>query len=119
MLLATCHCGAVQIEIDLPDGIEKPTRCNCSFCRRRGAIMAFVELDKLKVVKGENFLSTYQFGTFTAKHYFCSNCGIYTHHQRRSNPNQFAFNIGCIDEIDVLKFENVGLFDGKKHPSDK
>jgi hypothetical protein len=35
----TCHCGGVEIEISLPDGLKNLTRCNCSFCKRRSAIM--------------------------------------------------------------------------------
>ncbi|NBU89174.1 MAG: GFA family protein, partial [Betaproteobacteria bacterium] len=37
-------------------------------------------------------LRLYQFNTKIAKHYFCSNCGIYTHHQRRSFPDQYGYN---------------------------
>src|SRR3546814_11741462 len=32
---ATCHCGAVELELDLPDGIVDPRRCDCSICRRK------------------------------------------------------------------------------------
>ncbi|MEK2143822.1 GFA family protein, partial [Vibrio parahaemolyticus] len=32
----TCHCGKVELELTLPNGIEKPRRCDCSMCRRRG-----------------------------------------------------------------------------------
>lgn len=38
----SCHCGAVELELSLPNGIEKPRRCDCSMCRRRGAIVASV-----------------------------------------------------------------------------
>jgi len=40
--------------------------------------------------------------TKVAKHYFCSVCGIYTHHNPRSNPSMTGFNLGCIDDIDTL-----------------
>lgn len=81
--------------------------------------MAVVDLEKLKVIKGEDYLTMYQFGSFTAKNYFCSKCGIYTHHLRRANPKQYAFNVGCVDEIDVCSLTNVEVFEGKDHPSDK
>ena len=42
----TCHCGAVVIELDLPDGIVDPRRCDCSICRRKGAIVASVPLKR-------------------------------------------------------------------------
>ena len=84
---ATCHCGAVELELSLPDGIVNPRRCDCSMCRRRGAIVASVPLAGIRVVKGQDVLKLYQFNTRTARHYFCSSCGIYTHHQRRSAPH--------------------------------
>ena len=39
---AACHCGAVILELALPDGIVDRRRCDCSICRRKGAIVASV-----------------------------------------------------------------------------
>jgi hypothetical protein len=116
---ASCHCGAVVLELDLPDGIVDPRRCNCSICRRRGAIAATVPLSGLRVVKGQETLRLYQFNTRTAKHYFCSVCGIYTHHQRRSNPEQYGFNVGCLEGVDPYDIPNVPTTDGVNHSSDR
>ncbi|PSD44831.1 aldehyde-activating protein [Stenotrophomonas maltophilia] len=85
---ATCHCGTVELLLDLPDGIVDPRRCDCSMCRRRGAIAASVARAGLQVVRGQNHLQLYQFNTHVAEHYFCGVCGIYTHHRRRSNPDR-------------------------------
>ncbi len=63
--------------------------------------MVSVALDDLEVTKGQDVLSLYEWNTKIAKHYFCSKCGIYTHHQRRRVPTEYSFNIGCIDEIDT------------------
>jgi hypothetical protein len=114
----SCHCGAVTFEVTLPDGLTGLGRCNCSICRRRGAIVAYVELAGLKVTKGADKLSLYQFNTMTAKHYFCSVCGIYTHHQRRSNPQQYAVNIACLEGVDPFRFRDVPVADGINHPRD-
>lgn len=81
--------------------------------------MTSAELDGLEVVSGNDKLSLYQFNTFTAKHYFCSICGIYTHHQRRSNPNQFGVNVACIDGVNPYKLTNVAMPDGVNHPADR
>lgn len=116
---ASCHCGAVQLELTLPNGIENPRRCDCSMCRRRGAIAASVKLEGLRIVKGQDKLSLYQFNTKTAKHYFCSICGIYTHHQRRSNPNEFGFNVGCLEGVNPFDLGNVPVMDGVNHPADR
>jgi len=117
-LKSTCHCGAVELALYLPDGIGELGRCNCSICRRKGAIMAGVPLDALRVVKGQDVLKLYQFNTGTAKHYFCSICGIYTHHQRRSNPDEYGFNVGCLEGVNPFELGPVRVSDGVNHPSD-
>lgn len=116
---ATCHCGAVELELDLPDGIVSPRRCDCSICRRKGAVVASVPLAGLHVVKGAEQLKLYQFNTHAAKHYFCGICGIYTHHQRRSNPEQYGFNVGCLEGINPFAIANVPVEDGVHHPADR
>lgn len=108
----SCHCGAVAFEVRLEGGLKNLRRCNCSLCRRKGAIMAGVPLENLRVVRGADRLSLYQWNTMTAKHYFCSVCGIYTHHQRRSNPNEYGFNVACIEGIDPYSLGEVPVGDG-------
>ncbi|WP_174874635.1 GFA family protein [Vogesella oryzae] len=116
---ARCHCGAVVLELHLPDGIVDPRRCDCSICRRKGAIVASVPLAGIRIVQGEDKLRRYQFNTRTASHYFCSECGIYTHHQRRSNPQQYGYNVGCLDDVNPFLLEPVPLNDGVNHPADR
>ncbi len=82
-------------------------------------MVASVPLSGIKVVKGRDVLSLYQFDTKEAKHYFCSVCGIYTHHQRRSNPEQYGINLGCLDGVNPLLIEGVPTYDGVNHPSDR
>ncbi|EKO3954132.1 GFA family protein [Vibrio fluvialis] len=116
---ATCHCGAVELELSLPDGIVDPRRCDCSICRRKGAIVASVTLGAIRIVKGQEALRLYQFNTQTAKHYFCSVCGIYTHHQRRSNPHQYGYNVGCLEGVNPFDLGDVVTNDGVNHPADR
>ncbi len=116
---ASCHCGAVRFEVDLPRGLEEPRRCNCSFCRMRGAIAASVPLDGLRITKGADKLTLYEFNTMTAKHYFCSVCGIYTHHRRRSNPQQYGFNVACLEGVNPFELGEVPVMDGINHPADR
>ena len=85
----------------------------------RGAIVASATLDDIKILKGEDKLSLYQFNTMTAKHYFCSICGIYTHHRRRSNPNQYGFNVACLDGVNPYELGEVPINDGINHPADR
>lgn len=114
-----CHCGSVEMLLDLPDGLVDVRRCDCSLCRRRGAIAASVPLSGIHIIKGEDKLKLYQFNTMEAKHYFCSECGIYTHHQRRSNPEQYGFNTACLEGINPLKIEGIPTYDGVNHPRDR
>ena len=116
---ASCHCGGVEYELTLPNGLEKLRRCDCSICRRKGAIVASVSLDGIKIVKGAELLKLYQFNTMTAKHYFCSVCGIYTHHRRRSNPDEYGINVACLDGVDPFELGEVPTLDGVNHPSDR
>jgi hypothetical protein len=108
----SCHCGAVAFEVELENGLQGVRRCNCSLCRRKGAIMASVPIAGLKVVKGADKLTLYQWNTKTAKHYFCKICGIYTHHQRRSNPSEYGFNVACIEGVDPFALTDVGMANG-------
>lgn len=107
------------LELSLPQGLVDPRRCDCSMCRRRGAIVASVPLDGITIIKGEDKLSLYQFNTHTAKHYFCSVCGIYTHHQRRSHPEQYGFNVACLEGVNPFELDNVPVNDGVNHPADR
>lgn len=115
----TCHCGAVELAVTLSDGLRTKRRCDCSFCRRRGAVAVSAPLDGIRIVRGEEALSLYQFGTNTAKHYFCRHCGIYTHHQRRSNPNEYGVNAGALEGVNPRDLDPVPWGDGVNHPSDR
>jgi hypothetical protein len=115
---AACHCKAIQFEVKLSDGLNTARRCTCSFCRMRGAVAVTAELGSIKFISGETLLTLYQFNTGTAKHYFCSVCGIYTHHQRRSNPNEYGVNVACLEGVSPFDFEDVQVLDGINHPSD-
>jgi len=116
---ATCHCGAVELALDMPDGIVDPRRCDCSICRRRGTVVASVPLAGLRVVRGEEALRSYRFGTGVAAHRFCGTCGIHTHHQRRSNPEEYGVNLGCVEGVDIRDYQDVPLRDGVNHPADR
>ncbi|GAA6207134.1 GFA family protein [Cognatishimia sp. WU-CL00825] len=115
----TCHCKAVTIHVTLSEGLETARRCDCSYCSRRGAIAVSAALDGLEIVTGNDMLSLYQWGTKTAKHYFCNNRGIYTHHQRRSDPNQFGINVACLEGVDPKDLGDVRWVDGINHPCDR
>lgn len=113
-----CHCKKVEFEVLLSNGLEDLVRCNCSMCAKRGAVVAPVSVSSLKIVKGEKYLTLYQFHTKTAEHYFCKNCGIYTHHRRRSNPAIYSINIACLEGVNPLEFGEIRVTDGLNHSKD-
>ena len=81
--------------------------------------MSMVKNEDFKIIKGKDKLKLYQFHSKLAKHFFCTICGMYTHHNPRINPSLTGFNLGCIDEVDVYNLKNVTIADGKNHPLDK
>ena len=107
----SCHCKAIEFEID--SDLEKKMQCNCSICIRKNAKMIMVPKSNFKLLKGKEDLSLYQFNLNLAEHFFCKHCGIYTHHNRRTDPNGMGINLGCLDDVDPLDYE-AGLNDGRK-----
>lgn len=93
-----CHCGAVRFEVE---GLLEPYRCDCSLCRRRGAVMSNVHESKLRITQGEDALALYQWNARIAKHYFCRTCGIYPFHRKRAMPDHYGVNLGCLDDFDL------------------
>jgi hypothetical protein len=118
-LKATCHCGAVELRVTLSEGLASARRCDCSFCARRGAVAVSAPLEGLEVVRGEGNLALYTWGTHTAQHWFCKTCGIYTHHRRRSDPNEYGVNLACLEGHHPRDLGEIPWVDGINHPSDR
>jgi len=117
-LNGACHCGAVKFTAELPQGLASARRCTCSICRMRGAVAVTGSIDGFKLLEGADKLATYRFNTGVAEHHFCTQCGIYTHHKRRSNPNELGVNVACLEGISPFDFREVPVNDGERHPGD-
>lgn len=117
-LNGSCHCGTVTFTADLPEGLASARRCTCSICRMRGAVAVTSTHEGFLCTQGEDKLATYRFNTGVAAHHFCSVCGIYTHHKRRSNPDQLGVNVACLEGVSPFDFREVAVLDGERHPSD-
>lgn len=98
----SCHCGAVRFRVE--GEIEEVIRCDCSLCRRRGAMMAKVHKSGLTIEAGQADLTLYRWNTGVARHYFCRHCGIYPFHRKRSAPDHYSVNVGCLDAFDVAAY---------------
>jgi hypothetical protein len=113
-----CHCGTVRLRATLAEGFASIRRCTCSYCRMRGAVVAMAEMGGVEILEGADALTTYRFHTGAARHFFCSRCGIYTHHQRRSDPDLHAVNVACLEGVSPFDFAEVPVMDGVNHTND-
>jgi hypothetical protein len=118
-LEAACHCGTVRFRVKLLDGFNTIRRCTCSYCSMRGAVAVSAKVGDIEFDAGKEALTLYRFNTRAAEHYFCSNCGIYTHHRRRSKPEQYGVNVACLKGVSPFDFAEVPVVDGLNHPRDR
>ncbi|HUC61382.1 MAG TPA: GFA family protein [Alphaproteobacteria bacterium] len=95
----SCHCGTVRFEVE--GEIAELGTCPCSLCRRRQSRVAKVHESKLKILAGGDALTLYQWNTRRARHYFCARCGIHTFNVRRTTPDYYSVNVGCLEDFDA------------------
>jgi hypothetical protein len=86
LLTATCHCGAVRVE--LPRRPRSLTSCNCSICRRYGALWAYYKPSSLRVVCSTGATSSYSWGRKRIRFVHCNTCGCVTHYERNGAPER-------------------------------
>jgi hypothetical protein len=91
-----CHCGRVRFEVRAAAVIEV-LDCNCSICSMTGFLHLIVPAAQFRLLRGEDVLACYQFNTGTARHLFCSVCGIKPYYVPRSHPDGFSVNARCLD----------------------
>lgn len=106
----SCHCGAVTFEVEAPE-IIKASECNCSMCKACGFVHLIVEKSEFRLLTGENLITTYTFNTRTAKHTFCSRCGIKSFYVPRSHPEGISVNVNCLD-LSTIRSVEISRFDG-------
>jgi hypothetical protein len=106
-----CHCGAVRFEVLAPDEIEA-RECNCSVCRMTGYLHLIVEKERFRLTKGTDRIATYSFNTATAKHHFCSVCGVKSFYVPRSKPDGYSVNLRGFDDRQV-RVTHIVPFDGR------
>ena len=106
----SCHCGRITFELygELTVAVD----CNCSLCHRKGALWHATDDAHLRILSGESDLSLYQFHTMTAKHYFCSYCGISVFSRPRIAPAKWVVNLRSVHDVDLSKLE-ILPFDGQ------
>jgi hypothetical protein len=115
----SCHCGEIAFEIEgtIP---EKLTRCTCSFCAKRGALVAYYSPEQLKLTTS-TATGIYRWNTKQVAHHFCTHCGISTYsdspaYQRDGSwdgkTRRIGVNARLFDEFDAARAP-VEVIDGK------
>lgn len=109
----SCHCGGVRFEVDAAE-IDHVRVCDCSVCKRRGALIHRVPKDSLHLLTPWDGLSTYQWGSRTAVDYFCPVCGILPFRiPSAPTPDEltkgvarfegWAINVRCLEGVDFSR----------------
>jgi hypothetical protein len=76
-----------------------------------GFLHLIVPKSAFRLIKGEDSLTTYNFNTGVAQHYFCSRCGVRSFYIPRSNPDGYDVNVRCLTP--QPKTVLIGSFDGQ------
>jgi hypothetical protein len=106
-----CHCGSVKFEVDAD--LDHVRVCDCSICRKRGALNFRVEDDDVRVLTSLDDMSLYQWHTKTAKDYFCPTCGILPFRRPRTAPHLWTINVRCLDAVDIDSLPVERVFGGR------
>jgi len=106
-----CHCGRVRFEVDAPARLQV-AECNCSICSKSGFLHLIVPKARFRLLHGEEALTTYTFNTGTAKHLFCSTCGVKSFYVPRSHPDGYSVNARCLDPETIEAIE-ISPLDGR------
>jgi hypothetical protein len=107
-----CHCGRVRFAVTAPANIEV-AECDCSICSKVGYLHLIVAEAQFKLLQGEDSLSTYCFNTHTAKHFFCSVCGVKSFYKPRSHPDGISVNVRCLDAGSIESL-SIKPFNGRE-----
>ena len=106
-----CHCGRIRFEVEAPEDLEV-NECNCSICRMSGHLHLIVRKENFTLLSGRDDITSYQFNTGVAEHYFCANCGVKSFYIPRSNPDGYSVNARCLDPGTVRSL-SIDTFDGR------
>jgi len=111
MLSATCHCGAIHVEI--PRRPKQITNCNCSICRRLGTLLAYYKVRTVKVQGHPEHTDEYIQGDRTLRVVRCRICGCTTHWEPLDSERhtRLGVNIRNFDP-EVIGNVRIRLLDG-------
>lgn len=108
----SCHCGAIEYEVD--GTFDEVSECNCSHCSRKGYLLWFVPRETVRLARPDAAMATYRFNRHVIDHHFCPNCGCapFGFSTAPDGTATAAINIRCIEGVDLAAVKRVPV-DGK------
>ena len=97
-----CHCG--KIAFTLEGDIDTVIECNCSICRRRGYLLAFVPRSAMTLKAADADIATYTFNKHAIRHRFCATCGVGPFGEGsdpKTGEATVAVNVRCLPGVDL------------------
>ncbi len=112
MLEATCHCGAVRLEMETPP--RRLTRCTCSICHRYGSMWAYYRAPQVTIHRPPGGTVAYVWGDRTIEFHHCPTCGCLTHYEAvdKATSDRVAVNARMIDPA-LIDGVELRKFDGR------
>ena len=111
MLIASCHCDAVRIEV-----LRRPrvlTRCTCSICRRYAALWAYFTPRTARLVSEPGATTHYSWNDRVIEFHHCSTCGCLTHYEgaEKTDDRRIAVNARMLPPDEIAR-TRIRTFDG-------
>jgi hypothetical protein len=111
MIEASCHCGAVRLQIATPP--ETLTDCNCSICRRLGVLWAYYAPHQVAIIAEPGEIGAYRWGDKSLAFHHCRSCGCTTHWAPLPHRDQGRMGVNArLMDPAVLAAARVRRLDG-------
>jgi hypothetical protein len=107
MIEASCECGAVRIEVETAP--QTVGECNCSICRRYGALWAYYAPAQVRVT---GTTTAYLRGKRSAEFHHCAFCRCLTHSARVDKSAKHMGVNARLMAPEVLKAAKIVPIDG-------
>lgn len=110
----SCHCGRIAFEVE--GEIGEVIDCNCSLCRRRGALLAAFPRAAITLTTPASDLGEYRFNRQAVAHHFCPQCGIAPFSEGRGADGtaMAMVNVRCLPDVDLATLK-VTQYDGASY----